>query len=121
MLSKFQGLVWGKLLVEVFRVRGGVVHGEADTDVLVRVLILRCPHIYRLAWWPVIRQVVRYTASGPLYGKWSAILHAPASCVSHRVTADGLGSVGMRFRLQSDTCGLGMDHILLIIRGAADE
>ena len=67
MLSKFQGLVWGKLLVEVFRVRGGVVHGEADTDVLVRVLILRCPHIYRLAWWPVIRQVVRYTASGPLY------------------------------------------------------
>ena len=65
MLSKFQGLVWGKLLVEVFRVRGGVVHGEADTDVLVRVLILRCPHIYRLAWWPVVRQVARHTARLP--------------------------------------------------------
>ena len=80
MLSKLQGLVWGKLLVEVFRVRGGVVHGEADTDVLVRVLILRCPHIYRLAWWPVVR-------------KWPAILHVSRILC---LTQSHCGRIGQR-------------------------
>ena len=87
MLSKFQGLVWGKLLVEVFRVRGGVVHGEADTDVLVRVLILT-----RFIGW----------LGGPLYGKWPAILHVSRILC---LTQSHCGRIGQRWYAVSIAVG----------------